>query len=601
MQDWADGTCIIAEPDHYVDEPNASPSAKKRCPQFSFSPAGSDSLLDCDCHETRDLQEVSSTSFKCLCEAGRYQSDLSEAECILCNDNICGVNQYLANCSDTHRGDCFDCDDSKCSSDQKLVNCGVGYAHLSASYGGPGKCKAEYQLVRTPLCPEKVNEIDLTVEVPEARTALGDYDFETVFGITYEHAPFQCRVACDGKGTSDTTFCDGPFACNMKTCVQSMPARTTASQLPPVRVCPVVITEDDLAIIDIMQAKRSTSCVSCSECGHIPSTIPDWGRGCCKECSRLMCEQDEIYDWTTRSCKPCSALQDVRLCSTADRAELSMELQKVSGYLPFLRFKNCIGGANVLDDITYGTCESCVEDLKYYTCNRAQYLASCQEPNDVCQSCVRESLGNVQLSVVQQNWQRRGVDHVLYCQITACNSRNNLNWTGVLANGEMCQHTCETADELNCADDEYVLPCILPHRSRCMKIYPLHNLFTPVLLIKDEVNLLNEYPDAAFDGQQRHKFASFENTVITLNNPLYEYQCVWNSRAIFDNENNPAGVSHVFWSPQQTMSSEFALEGSKACADWPFTGTDLEDSLPLLPLQNTVALASEELTAQFVA
>ena len=163
----------------------------------------------------------------------------------------------------------------------------------------------------------------------------------------------------------------------------------------------------------------------------------------------------------------------------------------------------------------------------------------------------------------------------------------------------MCQHTCETADELNCADDEYVLPCILPHRSRCMKIYPLHNLFTPVLLIKDEANLLNEYPDAAFDGQQRHKFASFENTVITLNNPLYEYQCVWNSRAIFDNENNPAGVSHVFWSPQQTMSSEFALEGSKACADWPFTGTDLEDSLPLLPLQNTVALASEELTAQF--
>ena len=164
-----------------------------------------------------------------------------------------------------------------------------------------------------------------------------------------------------------------------------------------------------------MQAKRSTSCVSCSECGHTAntaSTIPDWGRGCCKECSRLMCAQDEIYDWTTRSCKPCSALQDVRLCSTADRAELRMELQQVTGYLPFLRFENCIGGANVLDDITYGTCASCADDLKHYTCNRAEYLASCQEPNDVCQSCVRESLGNVQLSVVQQNWQRRGVDHV---------------------------------------------------------------------------------------------------------------------------------------------------------------------------------------------
>ena len=46
--------------------------------------------------------------------------------------------------------------------------------------------EAEYQLVRTPLCPEKVAETDLTVEVPEARTALGDYDFETVFGITYD-------------------------------------------------------------------------------------------------------------------------------------------------------------------------------------------------------------------------------------------------------------------------------------------------------------------------------------------------------------------------------------------------------------------------------
>ena len=597
MQDPAAGTCTQSEQDFYVDEANTSPSARKACPDFSFSAAGSTSLLDCYCHETRYLQEVDET-FECLCKAGMFQSNPEQAQCDLCSDNHCGVNEYLANCSDTYQGDCKSCDDTECGIGEKLINCGVGYAHLPASYGAEGDCRPEYQLVRTPLCPAQESE-GATVEVPAARTALGDYDFETVFGIDYQNAPFQCRVACDGKGTADSTFCDGPFACNMKTCVQSMPARTTASQLPPVQVCPVVITADD-SIIDI-RAKRSTSCVSCSKCGHIKSietSIADWGRGCCKECSRLMCEQDEIYDWTSSSCKPCSALQDVRLCSSADRAALRMDLQQVTGYLPFLRFKDCVGGSNMLDTITYGICESCAENLKKFTCTRSQYLASCEEP-DVCQSCLRESLTNVQLNVVQQNWQRHGVDHALYCQITACKPRDDAQWTGILANGEMCQQACVTASDLNCADDEYFLPCILPHMSRCVKFYPRHTIFTPVLLLKDEVNLLNEYPHADFDGGERHKFASFENTVITLNNPLHEYQCVWNSRAIHDNTNNPAGVSHVFWSPQQTMSSEYADTGSKACADWPFSNLNLPDSLPLLPLQNTIALRSEETTGGF--
>jgi len=566
MDHYTAGNCILAEGNYYVPVYNTGDYAKRSCPEHSSVPGGGGTeLKQCLCSADR-FQVWDDTTFVCECNPGTYEVENDgDKSCQRCSDTTaptaCTIGEHLVGCAGTSPGTCEPCpSDADCPVGQTRINCGVGLPHLVESYGGEGECEFEHYLVRTPLCPEKYDEaLQDDVDVPEARTALGDYDFETVFGQSYKDVAFQCRDICDGTRYKDTTICDGPFACNRKTCVQNMLPRTTASQLPPVLACPVVINSGDTN--DVIQQKRNVSCVSCATCGDEVSTVPDYGLGCAKECSRLLCEETQIFDWTTKTCKSCPALQDVRLCTAAQRVEYGLQLQQVTGYLPMIEFKQCKGGNQPLDEIKYGACEPCTSALQGVTCDSTQYLASCSFP--FCQVCARAGAGNNQYQLLQQVWVHLQTTHQLFCQVSACLHREDSDWTGVLAHGALCTQQCRSADTLICTAQEYILGCLLPHDTRCVQMYPLPTADVPstVTLIHDEVNLLNEMP--RLDGGQRHMFASFENTMITLGDPLYEYECVWNAAGILDNRAHPAGVSHSFWPPGQTFASEYASRGSK--------------------------------------
>ena len=125
-------------------------------------------------------------------------------------------------------------------------------------------------------------------------------------------------------------------------------------------------------------------------------------------------------------------------------------------------------------------------------------------------------------------------------------------------------------------------------------------------LVGDEGNLLNE----AIAEDSRHRFASFENTLLNLGASLgvsvdaedeedgfsggdyatHEYQCVWNAAGILDNSAKPGGISTVQFAPGHAYAEEYFERGTKVCRVWQRL---LGMKYPLLPLQNTIAVQTE--------
>jgi hypothetical protein len=90
-------------------------------------------------------------------------------------------------------------------------------------------------------------------------------------------------------------------------------------------------------------------------------------------------------------------------------------------------------------------------------------------------------------------------------------------------------------------------------------------------------------------------FASFENTLLTLGSAEHEYQCVWNAAGISDNRAFAGGVSEYLFAPAMAYAGGAAgSRCSKACSLWPLESRHNDVRLPVLPLQNTVSVATTQ-------
>ena len=203
------------------------------------------------------------------------------------------------------------------------------------------------------MCPVKQ---DYQQGLVSSSAGFGFYDFTSVFRASAIVLDFRCSDVCDGTTSFDTIECDGPYACNMATCAEDI---TQEGNMIPVRACPVTITNDD-DDNSILQ-KRGESCVACKECGHDnylkgSEKYNDWGAGCVRECSQLLCTAGMVWDWSKRRCSTCENLNDLRLCNKRDTESMSLLQSTITGNLPLLFFANCKAGGLNLYEISYGTC-----------------------------------------------------------------------------------------------------------------------------------------------------------------------------------------------------------------------------------------------------
>ena len=103
-------------------------------------------------------------------------------------------------------GSCVPCK-KECSADKQLAGCGGMHA---------GTCKKKSDLVRTLMCPARQ---DFQQGLLSSSVGFGFYDFTSVFRASPLTLDFRCSDVCDGTTSFDTIECDGPYACNMATCV----------------------------------------------------------------------------------------------------------------------------------------------------------------------------------------------------------------------------------------------------------------------------------------------------------------------------------------------------------------------------------------------
>jgi hypothetical protein len=455
-----------------------------------------------------------------------------------------------------------------------------------------------------PFCPvaEATDETDtalkqLAVSVRQA-SGLGAFSFEQVFGTDAQGADFVCSQPCDGV-TYDSIQCDGPFACNVKTCAEL----TRANELP--RACPVVIEEHDLlpAAKSVRDRKRREECVPCNECGRANEDLINgdsktnyydhWGGGCVRECSKLLCSENMIWDWTASRCQRCSELRDVRLCSKRDRLALSLETRSVTGNWPLLHFPECEGefASKKLETFKYGICAVCdaVQNKAELCPSASEYPAGCEDERVACRACHRAGrAGAARLIDVFKGWwynsQGRAFEP-LHCQVGACVDGA---LTGVRDADRLCTTSCST---IVCAATEVLVPCRLPHDARCEPAFPaLAALAAEPKYADGEVNLLSEVDDL-----KHRRFASFENALVALGDAASEYQCVWNADGIFDNRASPAGLSNVLWRPGRSYDEAYRRRGTQVCRAWDVAPGV---ALPLLPLQNTISADAEQEASQ---
>ena len=86
----------------------------------------------------------------------------------------------------------------------------------------------------------------------------------------------------------------------------------TPLSMIPVRACPVVITNsDDEGTILLKRREQGGPCKRCGLSNYIDGSLKygDWGAGCVRECSQLLCSQGMVWDWTGGRCRTCDALK----------------------------------------------------------------------------------------------------------------------------------------------------------------------------------------------------------------------------------------------------------------------------------------------------
>jgi hypothetical protein len=434
---------------------------------------------------------------------------------------------------------------------------------------------------------------------------LGGFSFEELFGAPQEGeqgVDFMCSGMCDGMQKYDSTHCGGPYACGVHTCAMRLGEGTLdeAGRVDVAHSCPV---EAVGYTPEAMRRIQETECQPCKSCGrNNVHGLPDFGRGCALECSRILCEVDEIYDWTEDSvnalgrCKTCVELDDAALCTTADYEALGLRNSDVSGNRARVHFTQCTPKRGT-DVVRYGSCNLCGAAAP--ACGDGQYFDRCPDSGSSfekqCPSCSVRRGTTPRNSVCVSSL---GVEHAAYCQVGECSNEGK---TGISQSGAVCDGDCQRAA---CAPSEETLPCLLPHHGRCVSSYPAAGIDarTRRASVPLHVNMLEPV------SERQHQFASFENLLVDHDETLqFQHQCVWNAIDVVDNNMNPGGVSqHWFRENEQDPEHHLRDTGSKFCTpikdpahragsedpghDLWFKDVDVE--YPLLPLQNTVAFES---------
>jgi len=555
--------------------------------------------------DMRRVEELGREEACTDCPTGKYSITRGATSCELCP--ACPDQHYRVGCDTIGSfGECVPCDPTRCDDGEVLVDCINRAGHNDAR----GDCvRAEY-VSSTPVCREYAGYGFVSV-------GMGGFDFQTVFGADENHTDFQCSRACDGRagfmpsdydsgegkyalnetslltnltqridgelyrGQMDTRYCTGPRACNAVSCSAKINSENAlAESYREPWGCPLYIEDGDSD--SVIREKMSASCQKCEECGQSNiATADDYGRGCAVECSHVFgCDVDYIFDWTEPNpllkCKRCSELRDVRLCATSHYADNNLGNTDVSGNRPKLDFQNCKGVSPVNEKSTptYGKCVlkedvQCEGDNVY------------DDGSGNCVAC--EPHGSMKLMTTDYYDMTNDLSlKKLYCQISACTSVEDVSYTGVQDNGELCGQACATVE---CPVGSVNVPCVLPHlRNRCV---------VGRSLVDSGARVAREHMPAytnmfeGVDEVEAYHYASFENLLINLEGLEEDlHQCVWNVIDIRDNDMNPGGIAHSFFKP----ASDYGFlesRGSKFCNAW---ARDSKIEYPLLPLQNAVTL-----------
>ena len=554
------------------------------------------------------------------CAPGKFK--IGDNKCQVCQG--CPVGYYMQDMSaEGEDRDCRDitqctkCPTEQCNPDEVLVDC----FNVAGKFDESGTCVSRELTQPTAVCPRLESLIhedsealgvandDSKLSTFKSNFGLSGFTFEELFTKDPANVDFQCRRTCDGTspftyrsgtegtggseeakfsveyGISDGGQCQGPFACNVMACTMLSGEDAFEASFRVPQACPVedpVYDPDNPNPSEYHEAMQQ-SCATCDVCGtgEYSGTL-DWGRGCAKECTRLVCADYEIFDWTrdkqplSDACTSCEFLEDERLCTRADQEKIGFSTRNVSGLIPVIHFADCVpkdGGVRMRrfepesrkSYPSYGTCLECDrEQLSVDSCELREYFSGCfmsfqrlfrGEVVPRCKKCI--GLEGAELRT--QSIQAIPTDSLLLqCQIGLC----NLGFSGIDDVGRVCFEICET---VVCPDAYFATPCALPHRGRCFKRTPYH---------EDDRVLIGETP-AHLNLLEKHYsfppqlYARFEN--LLLDSAISDEQCVWNAQ-IKDNYMNPGGISTNFF--------------DRDCREWSPDEADIE--YPLLPLQNSV-------------
>lgn len=493
-----------------------------------------------------------------VCPSGKYAIDDGMTTCLDCR--ACEIGKYRTGCEIDSNGEmqigtcvpCPNCPDVN----ERRVNCKSDAGYNDAS----GICLSVELLEVTPQCPN----------ADGSQLGLGGFSFVEIFGQEHEEVEWQCSRPCDGTvqdGKIDTKHCGGPYACGKAACSMGSDDRFGQNTYRQAQGCTMeAVTHAEIQsnAVEEIKKKINGECQDCDTCQ---------GRGCAQECSQLLCESGEIWDFTETTtlnkCKLCAELKNPTLCHDDFREGLTVNT--VSGNRAKFIFNDCVAkGQTLFDTVTahYGECRFCPEFPPKCTTDN-EYHASCQL--DIgCVFC--DPHGSVKLYQAEY-YDSNGNARNIYCQVAHCQNEK----TGVGEWGTLCDSDCGEACD---SETEIELPCLLPHRRRCISAPVAHAGQTKKDHVPSHANVLE------YTSNTPHLYANFENLLIELDATAdFLFQCVWNVVGVTDNDMNPGGVSHTFLRPARVYSSHHLYDGSKFCGVWNRAG-GLE--YPLLPLQNSV-------------
>lgn len=549
-------------------------------------------------------------------------------ECLPCPDGHWREFDENSGSQDCHSTAlCKPCE--KCQ-DSSMVR--VGCMSNRGQLNKRGECYPRQLVTRTAVCPfsehletfknfyyqsilttqgEEENE-KLHMTDVKTNYGLGGFSFREVFGTSYEKVNFQCRRLCDGTqqkitytppedgedrgklnifhGITNGGQCAGPYACGVQACTMesSMESFDQTYRVP--MACPLedpsfdVSNSEDMNHLTKYLATLNTACETCEECGMRQrfmgpnNPFPDWGRGCAKECSRLVCDDNEIFDWTRPksplrdACTTCKNLANISLCSTADILNIEDGNRDITGHFLKIYFQDCVPKyGNVRryinteeTDPTYGKCKECPEGM----CEKEnQYPGGCHITFDddveaQCYDCI-----GIEGLVTNQSLYYSPKDNKyiqLYCQVQPCLD----GYTGLSDVNGACATLC--ANDLSCDETSFLQTCRFPHNAKCIPRRPLYS--DQRKIVGETTSNVNMFETLSASSQQ---YSSFEN--ILLNTFIDSKRCVWNAH-IGDNFMNPGGVS------VNNLETD--------CRPW--DAFKIEKVYPLLPLQNTILLKEND-------